>query len=125
MSTANTALLYNLGLIGTPVDDDLVAFAAGTQAGATPIRGELARVTSAASNASCVLKSIANGEAAALTFVVNDSPSAIVVFCGFGEKLNGSTNGGLTIPSGQSGIFVRVPNALQSVGADWRAAAIP
>lgn len=132
MSVANNALLYNLGLLGTPVDDNQVA-AAGITCASTPnarqvgavIRSELTRFTRATdpTNNAALLKSISTGEAAALTFVINDAPNPIQVFCASGEKLNGSTNGSLSIPAGQSGIFVRVPNNLG--GADWRASAIP
>jgi len=124
MSLANQALLYNLALLGTTVDDDLIAFSGGTQSGAVPVRSEAARVIGGVLNSSLVLKSITSGEASQLTFVVNDGPNAIKVFCAPGETLNGGANGSLAIPAGQSGIFVRVPNAL-SAGGDWRAAAIP
>jgi hypothetical protein len=124
MSTANTALLYNLALLGTPVDDDIIGNGvASSQAGAPVLRSELTRITKAAANDSFVLKSILSGEANSLTFVVNDSANTIKVFCAIGETLGGVLNSSLSIPTGQSGIFVRVPNALGT--PDWRAAAIP
>lgn len=125
MSLANQALLYNLGLLGTVCDDDLVGGPASTQSGATVVKGECARCTTSILNGSFVLKQITTGEAMALTFVINDAANAIKVFCHPGENLGGVANASLTIPAGQSGIFVRVPNSLQSAGADWRAAVIP
>ncbi|HEX4828310.1 MAG TPA: hypothetical protein VFV12_08795 [Xanthobacteraceae bacterium] len=125
MSLANTALLYNLGLLGTPLDDDLVGGPASTQVGATPVKGELARCTTSVLNGSFVLKQIQTGEASPLTYVVNDSANAIKVFPHPGEAQGGVANASLTIPAGQSAIFVRVPNSLQTAGADWRSAVIP
>jgi hypothetical protein len=131
MSTANLAVLYNLALLGTPVtDDNLINSAAvSTQTAATPVVGELYRIIGTApsqgtANSSCVLKSIITGEASALTFVVNDSSVTIKVFCAPGETIGGVSNGSLAIPTGQSGIFVRVPNSIGGTG-DWRAAVIP
>ena len=130
MSVANNALLYNLGLLGTPVNDDNLANSAAvnTQAAATPVIGELFRVsgtspTQGTVNSSCILKQISTGEASALTFVVNDASVNIRVFCAVGETLGGVLNSSIAVPAGQSAIFVRVPNSLGT--ADWRAAVIP
>ncbi len=131
MSTANDALLYNLGLTGFPVYDDVfIATAQITQALSVPVFGELTRVVSAPANGALILKSLLSNDAPPLVFVVNDSAQTIVVFCFKGENLNGSLNGSLSIPSGQSGIFVRVPPTAAKGGAgvgttDWRSAAIP
>lgn len=132
MSTANDALLYNLGITGFPVFDDVLIGAANiTQALALPVFGELARVISSpATNGSMILKSSLSNDAPPLAFVVNDSANTIRVFSFAGENLNGSLNGSLSIPSGQSGIFIKVPPATTKGGGgggttDWRAAAIP
>lgn len=132
MSVANQALLYNLALLGTTVDDDCTANSGGLQAGAWPIKSEACRVTvagaplsiGAVANSSCVLKSVLSAEASQFTFVINDSTVTIKVFCAPGETLGGVANASLSIPSGQSGVFVRVPNAINP-GGDWRAAVIP
>jgi hypothetical protein len=131
MSLANTSLLNSLALANFWVtDDDIFLPNVTTQAGAYPVRGEVVRATQVFNNLpnlSMVLKPVLSGDAAPLTFVVNDSPQAIVVFCAPGEVLNGTLNGLLTIPggvtTGQAGIFVRVPNNLGTAG--WRAAVIP
>lgn len=130
MSTANDALLYNLGLLGFPVTDDVLIAAGTTQAGASPLIGDLIRVTSSIANGALVLKSSVSQEAPPLLFVVNDSAQTIKVFCFAGENLNGTLNSSLSISSGQSAIFVRVPVQTVKGGGgggtiDWRAAAIP
>lgn len=130
MSVANDALLYNLAITGFPVTDGLVAGPANAQGTAVSIIGELARCISAVANGSFILKSSLSNEAPPLVFVVNDSANTIKVFAFAGENLNGSLNAALSIPSGQSGIFIRVPVQQQKGGGgggtlDWRAAAIP
>ena len=130
MSTANDALLYNLALQGFPATDDAAAPNASSQGTATAFIGDLLRVTTSAANGSVILKSNLSNEAPPLCFVVNDSPNTIKVYPFAGESLNGTTNLALSIPSGQSAIFVRVPPASSKGGGgggtiDWRAAVIP
>lgn len=137
MSVANTALLYNLGVEGFLVSDDLSAGPATARATALRLPSQLNRVTVSVANGACCLPSIISGEAAWIVFVVNDSPNTIVVGAaapGGGastqETINGTATtsnygaGTLSIPSGQSGIFVPVPNGKGGT-LDWRAAAIP
>lgn len=130
MSVANTALLYNLGLEGFFVSDDLSAGVAGARATALRLPSQLNRVVSAPANGACALPSILSGEAAWIVFVVNDSAQAIVVGASPGETVNSvATNaamstGTLSIPSGQSGIFVPVPNGRGGT-LDWRSTVIP
>lgn len=130
MSVANTALLYNLGLEGFLVSDDLVAGAAAARATALRLPSQLNRVVSAPASGSCVLPSIISGEAAWVIFVVNDSSQAIAVGAAPGETVNGVATTGnmgagvLSIPAGQSGIFVPVPNGKGGT-LDWRSAVIP
>jgi hypothetical protein len=131
MSLANLSLIYHLGLLNTPLDDDRTAFAGGTlQANAAPILGEFTRFTIAkdatggvgtvTNRNSAVLKSILTGDAATWTFIVNDSPNYIQVFCAPGENMNGVLNASFAIPPGQSGSFLRVPNHIATAGPDWR-----
>jgi hypothetical protein len=125
MSAANTALLYNLGLLAFPVTDDLSTTANNTQTAAPVLIGELCRVVTAVANGSFVLKQLLTLEAPPLVFVVNDSANTIKVFSFIGETLNGGANGALSIPTGQSGIFISVPGQKNAGVTDWRAAVIP
>jgi hypothetical protein len=129
MSVANDSLLYSLGLAGFPVTDAQSAPVTSQTTG-TPIIGDAFRVISAVANGACILKSSLSNEACPLVFVVNDSGSTIKVFPSPGENQGGSLNASLSIPSGQSGIFVRVPVQVQKGGggggtADWRSNVIP
>lgn len=126
MSLANQALLNSLGITNFWVtDDDIFLPNVTIQAGAHPIRGETVRVTQASAGSSMLLKSVLSGDAAPLTFVINDSAVSINVFPAVGEQNNGVTNAVLAIPAGQSGIFVRVPNNLAGSSSGWRSVAIP
>jgi hypothetical protein len=130
MTVANDSLLYNLALAGFPVTDDQSA-GLTTQTTGTPIIGDAFRVTtSAGANGACILKSSLSNEACPLVFVINDSPNTIKVFPTPGESQGGSANASLSIPAGQSGIFVKVPVLVQKGGGgggttDWRSAVIP
>lgn len=130
MSTANDSLLYNLALQGFPVTDDQNC-GQTTQTLGTPIIGECFRVTTAVSNGTAQLKSSISNEAAPLIFVINDSANTIKVYPFVGETQAGVANGSLSIPTGQSGIFVRVPPQVAKGGGvnqgtgDWRVAIIP
>lgn len=137
MSVANTALLYNLGLDELFVTDDLVAGPAGVRGTAGKLPSQVNRCTLAVANGAFVLPSILSGEAARIVFVVNDSANTIVVGAAAPggsaatlETVNGVTTnaalstGTLSIPSGQSGIFVPVPNGKGGT-LDWRSAVIP
>jgi len=130
MSVANTALLYNLGLQEMFVVDDLVAGAAGVRGTAPRLPSQLNRCTVAPANGAFVLPSIISGEANWIVFAINDSAQTIVVGAFAGETINGvATNaalstGTLSIPAGQSGIFIPVPNAKGGT-LDWRSAVIP
>lgn len=118
MSLANNALLLNMALLGTPLYDNLVGGPAAAQATALPLPGEMNRVTAGAANQSFILRSIRTAEASTLTILVNDGPNACQVFPAVGENQNGVANAALSIPAGQSGFFVLVPNKLG--GPDWR-----
>jgi hypothetical protein len=129
MSTANDSLLYTLALAGFPVTDD-VALSSTAQATAAPVIGDLARVVTSVANGAMMLKSSVSGEAPPICFVVNDSANAVKVFPFVGESLNGTANNSLSIPSGQSGVFIRVPPQIAKGGGgggtiDWRSAVIP
>jgi hypothetical protein len=128
MSLANNALLNSLSLQGWTFDDDQTAGGpAGSvvQAGATPVIGEGIRVTRGAAGTSVIMKSVLSGDAAPLTFVVNDGPNSINAFPAVGEFNNGVVNQVLAVPAGQSAIFVRVPNNLAGSSSGWRSAVIP
>jgi hypothetical protein len=127
MSTANTALLYSLGIDGFLVTDDLVA-GGTTQATANRLPGALNRCVVAATNGGFMLPSILSGEGAWITFVINDSPNAIKIYPFLSatspETQGGVANAFLSIPAGQSGIFIPVPNSKGGT-LDWRSAVIP
>lgn len=130
MSVANTALLYNLGSRGHPFVDDILAGVASARATAPRLPSQINRVTSAPANGALCLPSILSGEAAAIVYVINDSSQAISIGASAGETVNGVTTNGsystgtLSIPAGQSGIFVPVPNGKGGT-LDWRSAVIP
>jgi hypothetical protein len=130
VSVANTALLYNLGLEGFLVADDLTAGASGARATAPRLPSQLNRCISGPANGAFVLPSILSAEAAWLVFLINDSAQTIVVGAAPGETVNGVTTTGnlgagvLSIPAGQGGIFVPVPNGKGGT-LDWRSAVIP
>jgi hypothetical protein len=128
MSVANTALLYNLGLTQFPVYDDLASLVVTVQTGATSLIGEACRVTTAIANGAFTLKSLLTLDGPPLVFVINDSAQTIKVFpflsTASPESINGTANLALSIPTGQSGIFISVPNA-KGATQDWRAAVIP
>lgn len=119
MSLANTALRFNIALLGTPIVEGVATGPAAAQATALPVVAEAVSVLASAANGSLIMKSIKSGEASTMVFVINDSPNSIQVFCASGENMNGVANAQLTIPTGQSGLFVMVPNKLG--GPDWRA----
>ena len=123
LSIANTSALLGFALMGNfPVNDNQIGLAAGTQANATPLMASLTRAVQGAANASFQLKSILSGEAGAQTLVVvvNDTPGAIVVFPAVGERQNGVANASLSIPSGNTGIFIKVPVWMNGGLAEWR-----
>lgn len=130
MSVANTALLYNLGLEGFGVTDDLVAGVAAVRATACRLPSQLNRFISSPANGAAILPSIISGEAAWIVFVVNDSAQTVRVGAAPGETVNtvatatDMSAGTLNIPAGQSGIFVPVPNGKGGT-LDWRSAIIP
>jgi hypothetical protein len=130
MSTTNDAMLYNLGVDAFPVVDNLAAMNANAQNTATPLLGAANRVVTSVSNGSCILPSIlSNASSNALLFVVNDSPNTIKVYPAAGENQNGVANATLSVPTGQSAIFMKVPPATSKGGGgggttDWRSAVI-
>lgn len=134
MSVANDALLYNLGANGFPVVDGLVTTAT-TQATATRCLGQVNRFIKVAVAAdTAVLPSVNSLEASGMMFVINDDPAnALSVWPQGAETINGA-NAAVSIPAGQSGIFIAVTAAKISKGGgrpfnaftnDWRFAVIP
>ncbi len=133
MTIANDSLMQQVATLGITITDNMGA-AATTQATATPLVNEVNRFTTAnaGGTGAAILKSSLTNEAPPLCFVVNDSPYTIKIFPAIGEYQGGVLNASLSIPSGQSGIFVRVPPALATKGGntgtgigDWRSAVIP
>lgn len=128
MSLANNSLLNSLALLGTPLQDDETAGGATgvtVQAGATPVMGEAIRITRGAAGTAVIMKSVLSGDASPLTWIINDGPNSINTFPAAGEFNNGVLNQVLAVPSGQSALYVRVPNNLAGASAGWRSAAIP
>lgn len=133
MSVANDGLLLALGQNQFTINDDMVA-PGTTQAGATKCIGQVCRVTTstASATASMILPSLLTQEAQSPVFVVNDSPNTVRVYPFTGETEGGVTNSALSIPAGQSGIFVKINGAAVGKGGgqtsvvnDWRVAIIP
>lgn len=138
MSIANDALLLNLGLNGFPVVDALISTAT-TQATATRCTGQVNRfIKIGAAGDTAVLPSVNSLEAQGIVFVVNDDassggPFAMNVWPQGAETINGA-NAAVSIPAGQSGIFIAATAAKISKGGgrsagsftnDWRFAVIP
>lgn len=128
MSLANDSLRNSLALQGWVIDDDQTA--GGTtgstvQAGATAIISEGIRVLRGAAGTSLVLKSVLSGDAAPMTFVINDGPNSINLFPAPGEFNNGGANQVLAVPAGQGAICIRVPNNLAGASSGWRSSVIP
>src|SRR5262249_4978916 len=101
-------------------DDDIVLTGpASTQVGAYAVKGSAIRITKATANSSLILREGDAGTASKFAFVINDAANAVVVFSALSEKHNGSTNGSLTIPAGQSGFCLRTERT-DAIGQDWR-----
>jgi hypothetical protein len=132
MSVANDALLLALGLDGFAVLDNQSANAT-TQATATRVTGVVTRFTVVGASGAAVMPSLLTNEAAQIVFVINDAPTnALLVFPAGGETRNGSLNSSLSVPAGQSAIFIKVNGAQLGKGGgqgtatnDWRSAVIP
>jgi hypothetical protein len=128
MSAGNDAVLNALGLDAFQQTD--VFLTTTTQATAVPVIGSLVRVIKSPANGAMVMKSNVGLDLAILTFIVNDSANTVVIFSAIGESLGGSTNGSISIPSGQSAVLVKVPAQVQKGGGspgalDIRAGLIP
>ena len=131
MSTTNNAVIYSLGQ-DLYMGQSGVAGPSGVRGTAPRLPSQFTRVTlSAVSNGAFVLPSILSGEDYQLTWVVNDSANAIVVSAAPGETLNGAASaanlstGILTIPAGQSGVFIPVsPETTFASTGDWRASVV-
>jgi hypothetical protein len=135
MSAANDALLLALAQDGYPLVDDLAA-PNTTQQLATRCFGVVSRFTTstASATASAILPSLNTNEAPPIMFVINDSPNTIRTYPFTGETEGGVANAALSIPAGQSGIFVKITAAAVGKGGgqlpgsfanDWRIAVIP
>lgn len=123
MSTTNDALMYDLGVLGVPINDNLAATNT-TQATATIAFTAANRVTKASASGTVVIKA-----SAVITWVINESGQTILVYPEIGDSMNGSLNGSLSIPTGEFGVFVHVPTQIVRGGGgggtkDWRSAAI-
>ena len=124
MSTTNNAVLKALRVTALFEEDVLVGGAASAQGTATKINRRLTRCTKSVASGSFVLPSLLSEEATQQPhWVVNDTTGAILVYSALGETMNGSTNGNLSIPAGETGIFVPV-HETASGNNDWRSSAI-
>ena len=126
MSTTNNAVLKALRVSARYREDILVGGAASAQGTATKINAQLTRCTKSVASGSFVLPSLLSEEATqSYYWVVNDSGSTILVYSALGETMNGSTNASsaLSIPPGETGIFVPV-HETASGNNDWRSSAI-
>ncbi len=122
---------------GWPVSDDIyIAAAAPTsQAGGQPVKGSCHRILQAGNvgtaGASITMKSIKTFEAPSMVWIINDSPNAVLVFCGAGDNMNGAANGSLSVGAATAAVFCRVPAQIKRKGGtvsagtlDWRASTI-
>jgi hypothetical protein len=132
VSTTNNAVLYSLGADSYMVGGGVAAGPSGVRGTAPRVPSQCSRVTlSAVANGAFVLPSILSGEDYQLMWVINDSANAIVVSAAPGETMNGVASTGnlsagiLTIPAGQSGVFVPVSQEVSfSSTGDWRASVV-
>jgi hypothetical protein len=103
--------------------NDVVAGAASAQGTAQPVVGLQTRVKVSAASGSLVLGSLLSRETPVqFHFVVNETAGAVLVYSALGETQNGVANASLSIPSGQSAIFVPVANSAGTI--DWRSSVI-
>lgn len=124
MSTTNEAVLKALRTTAVYREDVLVGGAISAQGTATKINARLTRCTKSVASGSFVLPSLLTEEATQQYYwVVNDTAGAIVVYCALGETMNGSSNANLSIPAGQSAIFVPVHETATGHN-DWRSSVI-
>jgi hypothetical protein len=132
MSIANDALLTALGTNQFPVWDNQSALNT-TQATATRCTGQVSRFTIVAASGAAVMPSLLTEEAQSIAFVINDGANALAVFPFTGETRNGGGSA-LSVPAGQSAIFIKVTAAQVGKGGgivpgsftnDWRSAIIP
>jgi hypothetical protein len=133
MSVANDALLQSLGQNDFQVLDTQNAFNT-TQGTASKCPGNVTRFTTVASGGAAVLPSLLTNEAGPIAFVINDGANALSVYPFTGETRNGSANSALSVPAGQSAIFIKVSASQIAKGGgivpgslvnDWRSAVIP
>jgi hypothetical protein len=133
MSIPNDALLVALGQEQFPVLDGQSANNT-TQATASKCPGSVTRFTIVASGGAAVMPSLLTGEAGPIAFVINDGVNALLVYPFTGETRNGTLNSALSIPAGQSAIFIKVTASQIAKGGgiapgsfanDWRSAIIP
>jgi hypothetical protein len=133
MSIPNDALLVALGQEQFPVFDGQSANNT-TQGTATRCTGSVTRFTIVASGGAAVMPSLLTGEAGPIAFVINDGANALSVYPFTGETRNGTLNSALSIPVGQSAIFIKVTASQIAKGGgivpgsfanDWRSVVIP
>jgi hypothetical protein len=134
MSVANDALLLNLGLNGFPVVDALVS-STTVQGTAAKCIGQVSRFIKVIATGTAVLPSVNSLEAQGIVFVVNDDAANALLVWPQGAETIGGANAALSVPAGQSAIFIAVTAAKTSKGGgrvpavsftnDWRAAVIP
>jgi hypothetical protein len=133
MTVANDALLNALGNEGLQIYDNLSA-PNTTQATATKCIGQVCRFTKVAATGTAVLPSLVSYEAQFLAFVINDDPTNALLVWPFGTETKNGANSALSVPAGQSAIFIAVSAAKVGRGGgfasgslvnDWRAAVIP
>lgn len=116
---------------GGSVDDNKTALAGGAQASSPRLLSRVTRFTKVVTAAdSCQLPNLGTLEAGGqCRIVVNDTANAVAVFPAVGETINAlAANTALSVPAGQSAIFVagaNLPLAAQAILTNWRAAVIP
>jgi hypothetical protein len=108
VSLTNDSALYNLGISGFTVQDNL-SWQTTTQATAAAISTEVSRVLQSAASGAGILPSIGMNAAQPFYFVLNDSAQTIDVYPWNGEKLNGTANQAFPIAAGAFGIFMQEP----------------
>jgi hypothetical protein len=132
VSTTNNAVIYSLGADTYVVNGGVAAGPSGVRGTANRVPSQCTRVTlSAVANGAFILPSVLSGEDYQMMWVINDSANAIVVSAAPGESMNSVASvanlsaGVLTIPAGQSGVFVPVSQEVSfSSTGDWRSSVI-
>jgi hypothetical protein len=108
MSTTNNAILFLKSQAEGASTVEVSSSAAASQGTATRLTNNLSRCKQAVSTGSFILPSILSGEASREMWLVNDSAVAVNVYPAKSEKVNGNVDTALSVPAGQTGLFIPI-----------------